>query len=206
MIFIYGGFRMRITIAVLVSLFLSTMAWAESTINFNYRDAEMSKVLEDYAKASGQKFIIDPSTRGKVTIINKDPITVAEAFNQLSSAMALNGCGISTQEDKMIVQQARSVQRNLLEVTTDLPSIHPTRMLTWVVNLKYVSADEVNRQLRILTSKDGELVPFAHSNQLFITDWTPNLVRISRILKTLDIPAGKALAKTTKPDKPEKAE
>jgi hypothetical protein len=35
-----------------------------------------------------------------------------------------------------------------------------------VINLKYVSADEVNKQLRILNSKDGELVAYTHTNQL----------------------------------------
>ncbi|NJL24479.1 MAG: hypothetical protein HC902_04470 [Calothrix sp. SM1_5_4] len=57
-------------------------------LKFNYRNADLLKVLEDYSQASGQKFVISPDARGKVTIINREPVDLKEAFNQLSTAMA----------------------------------------------------------------------------------------------------------------------
>lgn len=135
---------------------------------------------------TGQKFIVDPQVRGVITITNPGEITTTEAFNELSSALAVNGIGISTQDGTMIVQSARSVQRSLIPVTKELPALQPTRMVTYVIDLKNVSADEVNKQLRILTSKDGELVPYTHTNQIFVTDWTPNLHRIAQMMKFVD--------------------
>lgn len=183
---------MRNLILVLGSLVISNWAFAEAPpINFNFHDADITKVIEEYAKASGQKFIIDPLVKGQITIINKDPVKLGEAFNELSSAMAINSIGISTQDDKMLVKQARALQRDEIEVTTELPPMNPTRMVTWIINLKYASADEINKQLRILTSRDGELVPFTSTNQIFVSDWTPNLHRIAKIIKEIDTPAAK---------------
>ncbi len=173
--------------ALLAIILLSTSAFAaENKVNFNYKNADIDKVIEDYAKISGQKFIVDVSVRGKITISNPGDITKEEAFNQLSSALALNGVGISTQDNTMVVQQARAVQRSLIPVTKELPPINPTRMVTYVIELKNADADEVNKQLRILTSKDGELVPYTRTNQIFVTDWTPNLHRIAQMMTMID--------------------
>lgn len=167
-------------------------------IPFAYKNEDIIKVIDDYSKASGQKFIIDPAVHGKVTIINKGPISVAEAFNQLSSALAVNSLAISTQEDMMVVAQARSIQRNLIDVGNDLPPLKPERMFTWVIKLKSASAEEVNKQLRILSSRDGELVPYAHTNQIIVTDWVSNLYRISKLVKQIDDPAN-AVARPAAP-------
>ena len=165
-----------------------------ATLNFAYKDAEIVKVIEDYAKATGQKFIIDPSVRGKITILNREPISLGEAFNQMSSALALNGVAISKQDDVMMVASARNVQRNLIEVGTELPPLRPEKMYTWVVQLKYADADEVNKQLRIMTSKDGEEVPVTRTNQLLITDWSSNLHRVAKVIQGVDVPVSASKA------------
>ena len=178
--------------AIFTALSLSAFATEKKTdIDFSFRDMEITEAIKKYAGASGQKFIVDPMVRGKITIMNPGPVSVAEAYAQLSSALALNGLAISRQDDNLIVNSARNIQRSLIEVSEVLPPLKPERMYTWVINLKYVSADEVNKQLRILPSKDGELVPFTPRNQILVTDWVSNLHRISKIVSEIDKPATK---------------
>src|SRR5262249_42895705 len=141
------------------------------SMSFNYDNTEMQKILKDYSKATGQRFIIDSNVRGAISIFNPGEISQEEAFNQLSSALALNSIGFVKQGDVLITKQARSIQRDNIETANELPAEKPTRMATWVINLKRASAEEVNKQLRILTSKDGELVPYTANNQLLISDW-----------------------------------
>jgi general secretion pathway protein D len=189
---------------LLICALFSSAAFAADKVSFNYENADINKVIKDYAKMTGQKFIVDPQVRGQITITNPGEITTEEAFNELSSALAVNGIGISTQDGTMIVQQARAVQRNLIPVTKELPPIQPTRMVTYVIDLKNVSADEVNKQLRILTSKDGELVPYTHTNQIFVTDWTPNLHRIAKMMTFVDEHAQISAAKPKTKEKSKK--
>lgn len=178
------------SLIVLLSALVSPLAFAASDlVDFNFRNAELTDVLKDYAKISGQKFVVDPNAKAKITIINPQPVTREEAFNLLSSAMAANGNAIAKHGETMYVSAARNVERNLVEVTSELPTLKPERLVTWIVNLKYVKADDVNKQLRILTSANGELVPFTDRNQLIITDFTSNLHRVSQILSKIDIPA-----------------
>ncbi len=159
-----------------------------TTLKYNFRNEDIVKLIEEYAKASGQKIIVDPQVRGKVTILNPEPITLDEAFNQLSTALMINGLAFSKQGDTFVVLQARSVQRNLIEVVTELPPIKPDKMITWMVKLKYRDADSINKELRILTSANGELVAYRQTNTIIISDYVSNLHRIAAILKQLDVP------------------
>lgn len=179
--------NLRLTTAITLMLACgSAMAASDKPISFSYEDVEISKVLKDYAAASGQKFIVDPNVRGKITIINPSQVTVEEAFNQLSTALATNSIGIVVQDGVMNVKPARSIQRDSIPVVKELPPMRPERMVTWIIDLKYVSADDVNKQLRILTSRDGELVPYTPTNQMIVSDWTPNLHRIGSIIASID--------------------
>jgi type II secretory pathway component GspD/PulD (secretin) len=174
---------------VLVSMCLAFRAFAAGDIKFSFNNEEITKIVEVYSKASGQKFVMDPSVRGKATILLPNPVSVEEAFNQLSTALAVNGFAIAKQDDTMVIMSARNIQRNLVETTNDVPALKPERMVTYIMTLKYVSAEDINRSLRIIPSRDGELSVFSHNNQIIVTDWASNLQRVAALMKELDKPA-----------------
>lgn len=174
---------------------MTTSFAAETKIKMYFPKEDILKIIEMYSKATGQKFVIDPSVRGQVSILVQEPVSSEEAFNQLSSALALNGFAISKQDDTMIIQNARSAQRNLIEVNTTLPSLKPQRMATWIYTAKNVPADFLNRELRILTSAYGEMSVNRSTNQIIFTDWTSNLLRISDVLKETDKKMDAAVSK-----------
>src|SRR5262245_43111062 len=133
---------MKSAIVLLIVSLMSPFAFAaKGKMSFSYKDAEVLKVIEDYSSASGQKFVVDANVKGKVTVFNPNSISIDEAFNQLSMVLASNGLAISKQGDVMMISQARRIQRNLIDVTTDLPPLKPEKMHTWIINLKWVSAD-----------------------------------------------------------------
>lgn len=179
-------FVARLLLAVVSFSFLSNAVRAEDTLKMYYKNEEILKVIEVYSKASGQKFIIDPSVRGKISIFQQEEISLSEAFNQLSTALAVNGFAISKQGDTMVIASARNIQRSLLEVTTQVPSLKPERMVTWIVTLKNATASELHSNVRTLSSRDGEINTYQRLNQLYITDWASNLNRIAALVAELD--------------------
>jgi general secretion pathway protein D len=177
-----------------VLIFAGAFSKADNLINFNFNNEELSKVIETYSKAANQKFVVDSSLRGKATILMPDKISVEEAFNQLSSALALQGYGISKQVDTMVVMSARNIQRNLIETSTTVPNLKPERMATWIYTPKYPAGD-IFQNLRIVSSKDGEMVLYPAKNQIIMTDWTSNLHRLNTLFAELDKPLDAATAK-----------
>lgn len=191
-------------IAALVLAFSVSTALAQEKVKMYFKNEDIVKIIEIYSKASGQKFVVDSSVRGTASIFLQEPVTVEEAFNHLSSALALNGFAISKQGDTMVIRSARNVQRDLIEVSTEKPSLKPERMYTWVYTAKNIPATDINRDLRILPSKDGELNVSAATNQLIMTDWASNLNRIAAILAEIDKKADPAVAKLVEANKKQK--
>lgn len=189
---------------ILVSGFFISFAHAEEKMKLYFNNEELTKIIEMYSKASGQKFVVDPSVRGKVSIFIQEPVSIEEAFNHLSSALAINGYAISKQGDTMIIKSARNIQRDLIEVSTVLPAMKPERMYSWIYTAKNIPAASINRELRILSSKDGEVSVYESTNQIIITDWTSNLLRVSEILKEIDKKVDPAMAKLVESSKKER--
>lgn len=179
---------MRFSASLLLFFLCSTaMASNTKTMKFTFKNAEITDVIAAYAKISGRKFVIDPGARGKTTILAPREVPVEEAFALLSTALATNQIAIIEQDETLVVMPARNAQRSLVPVLTELPALKPERLVTMVFTLKNVPADEVNRRLRILPSKDGELTPFGN-NKVIVTDWSSNVHRIARLLAELDQP------------------
>jgi len=190
-------------IPILMVFFLS-VANAEDKIKMYFNNEELTKIIEIYSKASGQKFVVDPGVRGKVSIFIQEPVSVEEAFNHLSTALALNGFAVSKQGDTMVIKSARNIQRDLIEVSTAKPSLKPERMYMWIYTVKNIPAGNINRDLRILGSKDGELSVNESTNQLIFTDWVSNLIRISEVLKEVDKTPDPSIAKLVEATKKER--
>ncbi len=191
---------------VLTLTFFSIFASAADMMKMNYKNEELPVIIENYSKASGQKFILDPTVRGKVTLLNPGEVTLVEAFNQLSEALALNGFAIVSNGDVMTVRNARSAQRDNIEVFTVVPPAKPQKMVTWIVNLKYVSAMSVQNELRMLSSSYGEISALSGTNQIFVSDWTGNIQRISEMIKKFDVPADPLLKKIVEQGRKEMTE
>lgn len=194
-------------IALIFLLLVSSSVFAaDSTMKLNVVNEDVTKLLQDYSKASGQRFIIDSTVRGKISILNPSDVSIEEAFNQISEALALNGFAIIKNDDVMTVRNARSAQRDNIEVTETLPKAKPNRMITWVISLKNASAMDVQRSLRLLTSSYGEISATISTNQLVISDWSYNLQRVGEIIKRVDVKQDPSLSKMIAQSKKQLAE
>ena len=189
-------------IIIVASLIFSVFVTAQDKLQFNFPNEELTKIIELYSKATGTRFVVDSTVRGKITILNSTPITMEESYNQLSEALKLNGFAIIKKADYSTVRNARSAQRDGVEVSSVLPSIRPERMATWVVTLKNIPVDEFKFRLsRMMSSSYGEIESVQTSNQLIITDFTSTLHRIADIIKEADIPLDPKLAKLVEQNK-----
>ncbi len=155
--------------------------------SFDYPNAEISDVIKAISELTGKNFIVDPAVHGKITIIAPSRITVAEAYKAFLSALAINSLAVVPGDGFYKIKQARVAQRD--NIDTFSGAYYPTsdQMITRIVKLKYISADEVNKQLRILTSKDGELYPYTPTNSLIVSDYGATVDRMMKILSQLDV-------------------
>ncbi len=162
--------------------------YSEVIDSFDFPNADIQDIVKAISELTGKNFIIDPGVRGKITILAPTKITVAEAYKAFLSALAINGYAIVPSGAFFKIRTARNAQRDGIETYSG--SYYPSadQMITKIFHLKHIQAEIVNRELRMLQSKDGELSIYPPTNSLLISDYGANIDRISRILAQLDIP------------------
>lgn len=170
-------------------------------ITLKHKDQEVGAMIETFAKASKKTFVVDPGVRGKVSVFAPEPVGLDEAFDLLSTSLALNGYAIIEHADRYVVMASRNAQRSSIPTLTEIKSVKPERYVTLIMTLNHIPVTEINKNLRILPSKDGEMMPLIESNQLLITDYISNVNRIAGIVKILDQPLPASLSKVVKEGK-----
>ena len=155
--------------------------------SFDYPNAEITDIVKAISQLTKRNFIIDSGVRGKISIVAPTQITVAEAYKAFLSALAANGFTVVPSGKFFKIKQARDAQRDSIETYSGAYYPNSDLMITRILHLKHISAEEVNKQLlRILPSKNGEMTPYPPTNSLIISDYGANIERITRILDQLD--------------------
>lgn len=160
----------------------------ETIDSFDFPNADLQDIVNAISELTGKNFIIDPGVRGKITILAPTKITVAEAYKAFLSALAINGYAIVPSGAFYKIRTARNAQRDGIETYSGNYYPNADVMITKIFHLKHIQAEVVNRELRMLQSKDGELSIYPPTNSLLISDYGSNIDRISRILAQLDVP------------------
>ncbi len=156
--------------------------------SFDYPNAEISDVIKAISKLTGKNFIVDPGVRGKITIIAPSQITIAEAWKAFLSALAINGFTVVPAGRFLKIKSSRNAQRDAISTYTGEYFPNSDQMITRILKLRYISADEVNKRLRILPSKEGEMTPYEPTNSLIISDYGSNVEKMVKIITELDRP------------------
>ncbi|MDW8191244.1 MAG: type II secretion system secretin GspD, partial [Pseudobdellovibrionaceae bacterium] len=167
---------------------ISDDAYPEMIDSFDFPNAEIKDVVKAISELTGKNFIIDPGVGGKITIIAPSRITVAEAYKAFLSALAVNGLAVVPSGKFLKIRMARNAQRDGIETYTG--SYYPNfdQLITRVIGLKHISAEVVHRELKTLTSKDGEMTVHTPTNSIIISDYGSNIDRLMKVIAQLDVP------------------
>lgn len=160
----------------------------ETIESFDFPNADIQDIVKAISELTGKNFIIDNGLRGKITIVAPSKITVAEAYKAFLSALAINGYAVVPSGKFLKIRSARNAQRDSIETYSGAYYPNSDQMITRIIHLKHISADAVNRDLRILTSKDGEFSVYTPTNSLIMSDYGSNIDRVMKIIEQLDVP------------------
>lgn len=155
--------------------------------NFDLPDKEIRDVVTLISKWTGKNFIIDAKVRGKITILGPSQVTLEEAYQAFLSALEANG--LTTVKAGKFIRIIESAEARRAPVETFAGDYAPDtdQFITRIFQLKYINADEVQREFRDLTTRQGKLFAYEPTNSIIITDTGSNIRRIEEILAVLDV-------------------
>jgi general secretion pathway protein D len=175
-----------IALGVLLALPTAQTALAQGTITPNYKDADLSQIIEAVSAVTGKNFIVDPRVRAQVTMLSATPMTPDAFYEAFLSILQVHGFVAVQSGDVVKIipdANARQVPAN------DLPSrvnANSDEIVTQVVAIKNVSAAQLVPILRPLIPQYGHLAAYPASNMLIISDRAANVSRLTRIIERID--------------------
>ncbi len=161
-------------------------AQAQGSITPNYKDADLSQIIEAVSAVTGKNFIVDPRVKAQVTMLSSSPMTPNAFYEAFLSILQVHGFVAVPSGDTIKIipdANARQVPAN------DLPgrvSSTSDEIVTQVVAVKNVSAAQLVPILRPLIPQYGHLAAYPASNMLIISDRASNVNRIVRIVQRID--------------------
>ncbi|MCB0417213.1 MAG: type II secretion system secretin GspD [Bdellovibrionales bacterium] len=157
--------------------------------NFDLQDQDIRNVVKLISKWTGKNFILDQKVRGKITILGPSQVTLQEAYQAFLSSLAANG--LTTVQSGKFIRVIESAEARRAPVKTYIGDYAPNtdQFITRIFQLRYINADEVQREFRDMTTRQGKLFAYEPTNSVIITDTGSNIQRIKDILDSLDIPA-----------------
>ena len=154
--------------------------------SFDYPNAEIGDIVKAISELTGKNFIIDPAVKGRITIMAPSQVTVAEAYKAFLAALAINGFTVVPYGKFWKIKNSRLASKDNIDTYSGGYAPDSDQMITRIVHLKYISADEVNKSLRNLTSKDGDIQVYAPTNTLIISDYGSTIDKMMSILREID--------------------
>ncbi len=163
-----------------------SLSQAQSTITPNYKDADLSQIIEAVSAVTGKNFIVDPRVRAQVTMLSSTPMSPDAFYQAFLSILQVHGF-VAVPAGKVIKilpdANARQMPAN------DLPSgvsSSSDEIVTQVITVKNVSAAQLVPILRPLIPQYGHLAAYPASNMLIISDRASNVNRMARIIERID--------------------
>ena len=193
--------RRRIGAATLVLCLLAGMAPAQAQdparneAVLNFVGADIESVVKAIGHYTGTSFLIDPRVKGTISLISEKPVTKAQAFDLLSSALRLQGYTVvaSGAYTKVVPEADAKLQAGPIQTTPgrgrEGGTVRGDQIATQVFRLNYESAVNMVPVLRPLISPNNTINANPGTNSLVITDYADNLRRLGRIIASLDMPA-----------------
>jgi general secretion pathway protein D len=164
----------------------ASLAQSEGTITPNYKDADLSQIIEAVSAVTGKNFIVDPRVRAQVTMLSSTPMTPDAFYEAFLSILQVHGfVAVSSGDVIKIVPDANARQLP----SNDLPSrVSSTsdEIVTQVIAVRNVSAAQLVPILRPLIPQYGHLAAYPAANMLIISDRAANVSRMVRIIQRID--------------------
>jgi len=159
----------------------------EASITLDFKDIELSDLIQTISALTDKNFVYDDSIRGKATIISAEQMTKDEAYQLFLTVLNIKGYTVvpSGKTNKIVATKTAS-ENNLPMQTT---ATQQDQFVTSMIALKHIDAVSIaSAILSPLMPKTSNIAVYEPSNMLIITDNAANIDRLKQIVKQLDQP------------------
>ncbi len=176
----------------------STPAPAPRATSLDFANARLADVIRTLATMLGRTVVVSDIPDARVTFSSVAPIkagdleAILESLLESHDLMLVNKGNVA-----QVMPTEKAPATGTLRTGFDMPDPPPLGLVTQLVPLQSIRADEGADALRAIAAKSARIEPVARSNALLITDRGANVARYLDLLRKLDAaPAGESGLRT----------
>jgi len=157
----------------------------------NLQGADISALIQTVSEITGKTFIVDPGVVGKVTVISGQQMRADEVYELFQSVLRVHGyAAVPSGSVVKIVPEAIAALDGGASIASNSGV---DELVTRVIEVKHVSAQELVTLLRPLMPQQGHMIAHGNSNSLLVTDRAGNVDRLTSIIRRIDTSADVAV-------------
>ncbi len=161
-------------------------------VSLDFKDIELADLIQTVSELTGKNFLYDDTVKGKATIISPAPMSLDEAYRLFLTVLNVKGFTVVPSGKVYKVVPLATAKESNLPIATDERRVYTgEQFVTRLVPLSHIDANLLaTTVLAPLVPKTSNVVAYAPSNTLVITDSAANIERLLKIIRELDIPSG----------------
>jgi general secretion pathway protein D len=158
------------------------------TIRINYVNAELADVIRSLAVVMGVNVVLADVPSRHITFQTAEPVPASQAGAVLEGILEAQGLVlVQTGPVAQVMPEDKRPSTGPIHSGKDLPNPPPLGLVTQIVPLDYVRADEVVQLLAKVQSKMARIEVVPRSNAVLITDRGVNVARYLELIRPIDV-------------------
>src|SRR2546425_3185555 len=175
------------TLALLLALALQQ----PQTIRINYVNADLGDVIRSLATVLGVNVVLTDVPSRRITFQPPEPVPAPQVGAVLEAILESQGLVIvQTGPVAQVMPEEKRPTTGPVRVGKELPTPPPLGLVTQIVPLDYIRAEEGITLLKQVASKTARVEVVPRSNAVLITDRGVNIARYLDLLRQLDVKTG----------------
>jgi len=161
------------------------------TVRINYVNADLGDVIRSLATELGVNVMLTDVPTRRITFQAPQPVPVPQVGAVLEAILESQGLVIvQTGPVAQVMPEERKPATGPVRVGKDFPSPPPLGLVTQIVPLEYIQAEEGVTLLRQVAGKSARIEVVPRSNAVLITDRGVSIARYVDLLRQLDVKTG----------------
>jgi general secretion pathway protein D len=152
----------------------------------NFKDADITQIIEAVSMSTGKNFIVDPRVRAQVTMLSSTPMTPDQFYQAFLAILQVHGfVAVPAGNIVKIIPDANMRQYPANDLPNSVSS-SSDELVTQVLAVKNVGAAQLVPVLRPLMPQNAQLSAVTGANILILSDRASNVNRMMRIIARID--------------------
>jgi general secretion pathway protein D len=161
------------------------------TVRINYVDADLRDVIRSLAAVVGVNVVLTDVPSKRITLQTPEPIPAAQAGAVLEAVLESQGLVlVETGPVAQVLPEAKRPSTGPVRMGKELPTPPPLGIITQIVPLEFIRADEAVSLLTQTAGKGARIEVVPRSNAVLITDRGASVARYLDLLRQLDVKTG----------------